>query len=121
LKAIAKRLTAEGAAQPKPFHDPNGLRPCTGWGPSTVRSVLCRETYHGVVIWGKTKKKNSWGKRDVTDRPASEWRRTVNEQLRIIDEALWRRVAARRADIEGRTTRFGSGCCGRFECGPLWR
>jgi site-specific DNA recombinase len=110
LKRIAKLLTSEGAAHPKPFHDPNGgLRPCTGWSPSTVRTVLNRETYRGVVIWNKTRKKNDWGKHAPTDRPESEWIRTSAPDLRIIDEPLWKRVASRRQDVEGKAVRFASG------------
>ncbi len=48
----------------------------TGWSPSTVRSVLTRETYRGVVVWNSTRKKNDWGKWAPTDRPESEWIRT---------------------------------------------
>ena len=59
LKRIAKLLTSEGAATPKHFRAPDGLRPVVGWSPSTVRSVLTRETYRGQVIWNKTRKRNT--------------------------------------------------------------
>ena len=87
----------------------DGLQKIVGWAPSTVRCVLTRETYRGMVVWNKTKKKNDWGQWDPTDRPESEWIRTQAEHLRIIDQALWTRVAARRADTEGHAIRFGSG------------
>jgi site-specific DNA recombinase len=109
LKRIAKLLTAEGAARPTPFRRADGLSPVGAWVPSTVRGVLTRELYHGVMVWIKTRKKNSWGKLDVRDRPESEWVRTPVEELRIVDEALWRRVSAHRSEIEDRAVRFGSG------------
>ena len=109
LKRIAKLLTSEGAPAPKHFRRTDGLLPVVGWSPSTVRSVLTRETYRGVVIWNKTRKKNSWGKRAPSDRPQSEWIRTTAEQLRIIDEPLWKRVESRRSETEGKAVRFESG------------
>src|SRR5262249_50166872 len=53
LKRIAKLLTQEGA--PTPHYGPRiDFTPLKGWSPSTVRSVLTRQTYRGIVIWGKT-------------------------------------------------------------------
>jgi site-specific DNA recombinase len=118
LKRIAKLLVSEGAATPHHFRAVGesdniyagaGLRPANGWSPSTVRAVLTRTTYHGEIIWNKTRKKNAWGKRAVTDRPPSEWLRTTAEHLRIIDEPLWQKVAARRSETEGKAIRFASG------------
>jgi site-specific DNA recombinase len=80
-----------------------------GWSPSTVRGVLTRETYRGVVVWNKTRKRNSWGKWAPTDRPESDWVRTSAERLRIIEEPLWQRVAARRQETEAKAVRFASG------------
>jgi hypothetical protein len=73
-----------------------------GWASSTVRAVLQRETYRGVVVWNKTRKRNAWGKQAPTDRPESEWLRVEVPHLRIIPEDLWQRVAARRREVEGR-------------------
>jgi site-specific DNA recombinase len=109
LKRIAKCLTREGVATPKHFRRVDGLSPVTGWATTTVRGVLTRETYRGVVIWNRTRKRNTWGKLDPADRPESEWLRTTNESLRIIDESLWLRVASRRRDVEGKAVRFASG------------
>ncbi len=86
----------------------DGLEPVSCWAPSTIRSVLTRELCHGVSVWGKTKKKNAWGKLATHKRPESEWERTGVEHLRIIDE-LWRRVQSRRRDAEGNALRFTSG------------
>jgi site-specific DNA recombinase len=115
FKAIVKRLKSEGAVTPKPFARNDGLQPVAGWSAGVVRNILSREVYHGIVVWNKTRKKNSLtGKLDPQDRPESEWIRATCEQLRIIDESLWRRVQARRKEAEGRTLRFDDGrLCGR--------
>jgi site-specific DNA recombinase len=109
LKAITKQLRSEGAVAPKPFLRSDGLSPVAGWSPSTIRTILTRDIYHGVVVWNKTSKKNKWGKVDQQPRPESEWIRTPATHLRIVPEDLWRRVQSRRADTEGKTLRFDSG------------
>jgi len=43
---IAKTLNAERAVAPRPQQG----RPA-GWAPSTVRDVLHRELYRGIVVW----------------------------------------------------------------------
>ncbi len=108
LKAIAKRLTGERALQPKPPNRTDGLTP-PGWAPSTVRTILCRDLYHGVVVWNRSRKRDDWGEVKQRPRPADQWTRTVDETLRIIPEDLWKRVASRRADTEGKALRFESG------------
>ncbi len=55
-----------------------------------MRAILHRESYHGVTVWNKTKKRDGvWGQKKPTDRPASEWVRVPAEELRIVPEALW--------------------------------
>jgi DNA invertase Pin-like site-specific DNA recombinase len=95
LRAVAKTLTAERVASPR-YTPHEGLSPVGAWTPSTVAAVLDREHYHGVVVWNKHQKRDSWGKIAVTARPESEWVRTEAESLRIVPEDLWLRVAARR-------------------------
>jgi len=88
LKRIARRLTNEGALAPKPFARRDGLRPVAGWSPSTIRAILNRELYRGVVVWNRSRKRPlAWGHVDQRPRPASEWIRSPAEHLRIIDEA----------------------------------
>lgn len=88
----------------------DGLTP-PGWAPSTVRSILGRELYRGVVVWNRSKKRDSDGKvhRSRFYRPIEDAVRTVREDLRIVPEDLWKRVASRRADTAGKTLRFESG------------
>jgi site-specific DNA recombinase len=109
LKRIARTLNAEGAPSPKYSSPKDGLPPVGGWSTSTVRAILSRETFHGVVVWNKSRKRTAWGKVGQSARPESEWIRTPAEQLRIIPEDLWNRVASRRRDTEGRALRFQSG------------
>jgi DNA invertase Pin-like site-specific DNA recombinase len=103
LKSIAKHLTLERAVQPKSPH------PSLGWASATVRDILCRELYRGVVVWNRTKKRDNWGQVKQRARPADEWMQTVDETLRIIPDQLWKRGASRRKDTEGKAIRFSSG------------
>src|SRR5262249_4566121 len=59
--------------------------------------------------------KNAFHKKDVHVRPESEWRYAQVPHLRIVDDALYERVHARRATAEERAVRLrGSGrLCGR--------
>jgi site-specific DNA recombinase len=109
LKRIAKLLTDEGAPEPHHARRTDGLSSVKGWSPSTVRGILLRETYRGIVVWNKTRKRDNYGQWAPTDRPKSEWITTAVPSLRIIDEGLWKRVESRRRDTEGRTLRFESG------------
>jgi hypothetical protein len=111
LKRIAKQLNSEHAAFPKPFvrKDPMKTGPLAGWSPSTVRAILKRELYHGVVVWNKSRKRDDWGQVHQRSRPESEWLRTKVDHLRIIDEARWKRVQSRRQGAETLAARLAGG------------
>ncbi len=81
---IAKTLNAARACCPRPQQD----RPA-GWSPSTVREVLHRDMYRGIITWNKTKKRDASG--DVHPSPKSEehWVRTYREDLRIVTDEQW--------------------------------
>ena len=65
LTAISKRLNADGCLSPRSQRG----RP-RGWTASSVREVLHREKYKGLVVWDKTSKRNRWGaKRQQPRRP----------------------------------------------------
>jgi len=64
------------------------------WSPSTVRAILFRPIYKGLVVWGK---KDSWNE---TRREEAEWTIHPNEALRIVTDQMW--DAAHRWD--GRST-----------------
>jgi site-specific DNA recombinase len=90
--------------------DTTKVQHVNGWSPSTVRAILTRELYRGVVVWNKTRKRPiTCGHVDQRPRPESEWLRTPAEHLRIVPEDLWHRVQARRQETEGRAARFASG------------
>ena len=111
LKRIALQLNSEGAACPKPFvrKDPMKVWPVAGWAPGTVRAILMRELYRGVVIWNKTRKRDDFRQVNPRPRPESEWLRADAPHLRIIDEPLWTRVQARRQDAETLALRLARG------------
>ena len=82
-KGIAKQLNAEGA-----------------WAPSSVREVLFRERYRGVIVWNRTRKRDRWGQSRRTNRDEADWVRVEAPALEIVDEGLWaaahRRLGAAR-------------------------
>ena len=50
VKAIAKRLNAEGAPSPRAQRGRSQT-----WAPSSVRAVLYRPVYRGDLVWGQTR------------------------------------------------------------------
>jgi site-specific DNA recombinase len=101
VKAIATALNDNHAPCPRAQQG----RPC-GWAPSSVREVLYRELYRGVVVWNKTRKRNQWGQKHQQPRPESEWLRTDVPHLRIVSDDAWnaahtRLAAARKTYMRG--------------------
>jgi hypothetical protein len=84
LRTIARTLNAEGVRSPR-------ARPGRhhSWAPSSVRAVLFNPLYKGEVVWGRTRKRDAWGRRKESDRPANEWVVTSVEHLRIVSDELW--------------------------------
>jgi site-specific DNA recombinase len=54
LRAIAKTLNADRVPAPRAQQG----RPCA-WCPSTIREVLYRHRYRGVIVWNQTRKRNA--------------------------------------------------------------
>jgi hypothetical protein len=94
--AIAKRLNDAGAVAPRPR-----AGRVRAWAPSSVREVLFRELYRGVIVWNRTQKRDPWGVKRQRPRPESEWLRIPAPELRIITDDAWsaahERLAATRA------------------------
>jgi site-specific DNA recombinase len=90
LKGIAKTLNAGGALAPR-----NQQGRSRTWAPSSVREVLHRSTYRGLITWNKTKKRDAWGQRNCTDRSEADWLIIPAEQLRIVSDAQWEAAHAR--------------------------
>lgn len=93
LKTIAKTLNRECAPPPRPR---SGNRQPT-WSPSCIRAMLRRDLYTGKVIWNSSRfvKVPGTNKRVRRARPESEWRVVLHPELRIVEEAIWKRVQDR--------------------------
>ena len=89
-KAIAKLLNAEGVASPRAQQGRSQT-----WAPSSVREVLFRDLYRGVITWNRTRKRNQWGQHHQTARPAGEWLEIPASNLQIVDDQLWREAHTR--------------------------
>ncbi len=79
------------------------------WAPSSVREVLYRELYRGVVVWNKTRKRNRWGQVQPQERPADTWCRSEAPHLRIVEDALWEAAHDRLNDARERYLRGTDG------------
>jgi site-specific DNA recombinase len=108
LKTIAKLLNEEGVQSPQPPRN----RPIRAWCPSSIRSMLKNERYHGVSVWNRTQKRRNPETERKTSRrrPATDWRRTPVPEWQIVPDQLWDAVVKRFADV-GRT---GITRCGGF-------
>jgi site-specific DNA recombinase len=84
LKGITKLLNDERAAAPRSQRG----RP-QAWAPSSVREILYRECYRGVLVWNKSQKRDRWGRKHQHDRPSTEWLKVPANELRIVSDALW--------------------------------
>jgi hypothetical protein len=88
---IAQRLNADGRPAPRGTH----------WRCNAVSRMLQNEKYTGKLIWGKTTQERRPGTRQHVSRanPRAQWTIQARPELRIVSEALWARVQARRAEI----------------------
>jgi len=108
-RSIAAVLNARGVPSPGSSWNRTERR-AAGWMGSGVRAMLQNERYRGHVIWNSSewRKDPDSGRRKRVERPKSEWVVHHDESLRIVDEALWRRVQQRfRPDTEDRYSRSG--------------
>ena len=102
LKRIARKLTKQGAPSPN-------RRGSKGWSTSTVRAMLRNTAYIGIFRWNHTKKRDNWGQKTQTRRPAADWQVYENKDLAIIDQELWDQVQERIEEVAARTVQFSSG------------
>jgi site-specific DNA recombinase len=84
LKTIAKQLNAERLPSPRPR-----LGRPRSWTTSTVRTVLYRDLYRGILVWNKRRRSDAWGQRVSRRRPEGEWLRVGVPHLRIVSDAAW--------------------------------
>jgi len=84
LPTIAQTLNAEGLRSPRARAGRHH-----SWVPSSIRTALFNRLYKGDVVWGRTKKRDAWGRRKESNRPKDEWVVTTVEHLRIVSDELW--------------------------------
>lgn len=87
---IAKMLNERGAPCPRPK-----LGRPKGWAPTTVLSILQRETYRGVLVWNQSAKRDRWGQQKRQKRAEAEWVRVPAPELRIVSDEQWEAAHAR--------------------------
>ena len=104
LTAITKTLNAEGAPSPRPQQG----RPAA-WAPSSVREVLYRELYRGVIVWNQTRKRDRWGQVHARPRAGTEWIRVPAPHLQIVSNALWAAAQHAQAKRERQYSTGGRG------------
>lgn len=125
LRAIAKGLNARRVPPPKA-----GRRGTGSWSYSSIREMLRRERYRGVLVWGRQAKTYRGGTKVRVARPESDWVTLEVRELRIVPEELWEAVRGRdepRVRLTGSTARgtapryllSGIGRCG--QCGGPMR
>lgn len=95
-RAIAEDLNRRGVKPPR------GTR----WASSCIHGqkargsgILNNERYRGLIVWNKNRMvvNPQTGKRVSRVNPDAEWVRTEAQQLRIVPDALWDAVAAKKA------------------------
>ena len=104
LKGITKALNAGAAPSPRSQQG----RP-RAWAPSSVREVLYRSTYRGVITWNKTRKRDLWGRHHQVNRPDADWLTVAREDLRIVSEELWEAAHRRLGDRRESYQRWRNG------------
>ena len=103
-RAIAEQLNVERVPSPG-SHWNRTIRRSSGWAMSSIAGdpkrgtgILNNELYIGRVIWNRSRWLRSArdsSKRKCQQNPQEQWIDYENEQLRIIDQALWDRVRDR--------------------------
>jgi site-specific DNA recombinase len=97
FKRIATTLNNEAVPAPPPRR----IGRPRGWAPSTIREMLFRELYRGVIVWNQRQKVVRQGAKKLRLRAESDWLRVDAPALRIVSEEAWQgaheRLAASRA------------------------
>jgi len=101
LRSIVHRLNEQGALAPLPRR---ADRP-RGWSVSSLHAVLRRELYVGRVVWNKSAKRDRWGQKRATTRPATDWISYDAPELQIVSRELWQRVQHRLRQVRRNYTR----------------
>jgi site-specific DNA recombinase len=84
VKRIAAQLNETAAPCPRAQR-----QRLDGWAASSVRTVLFRTLYRGVVTWNRTKKRNAFGQVQQRPRDPRDWVQVDVAEWRIVSDALW--------------------------------
>ena len=66
-----------------------------------------------MVVWNQTRKRDRWGRKDATARPASEWISIPAPDLRIVSDVLWTAARDRLIGIKAKLMVSSQGRIGR--------
>ena len=100
-KRIAMGLNGEKVTPPR------GGR--HGWSPASVREMLHRDLYAGIVCWNRTQRVQRGGTKKQRKRTQAEWLKLDAPDLRIIPSDLWKQVQSRHAHNRTVWLRDGQG------------
>lgn len=90
LRGICKNLNGRGIRSPQA-----GKRGTGSWGPTVVRPMLRRERYHGILVYGASKKGYKGGTKVRTRRSESDVIRVEKPDLKVVPDELWAAVQDR--------------------------
>jgi site-specific DNA recombinase len=108
---IAHTLNAQHVATPRAQRgNPSG------WDMGTVKAVIERQLYRGIIEYKKTRKRDKFGRKKIAARPTSDLITVEAPHLRIVSEALAAAVDERRA---GRRERYLRGQKGQLLGKPV--
>jgi len=79
-------------------HEDVTPRPAAGrWSVSSIREILAREIYNGVLVYGTVVRTGPDKSRDRKRLPPDQWQRRAAEHLRIVTPDQWKAVRDRLA------------------------
>ena len=94
IKALVRELNVE---------DVRGRRKASrGWSPSTISRMLKNEKYIGRWIWNRseTRRDPKSGRKRKFPKPETEWHVSQMDELRVVPQEIWDRVALRWKEID---------------------
>ena len=107
-RAICRDLNIEGVLFPKPHIRKDGMV-TTGWAPSTVKTILKRESYIAIFHYNKTESGAMRKDKKIRRRPKDELLTIELPELRIVPQEVWDRVVERHKEMKSRALRSRRG------------
>ena len=96
---------------PKPHIRKDGMV-TTGWAPSTVKTILKRESYIAIFHYNKTESGAMRKDKKIRRRPKDELLTIELPELRIVPQEVWDRVVERHKEMKSRALRYSNGRLG---------